>query len=237
MWKRRSAAIILAVVLSLAFFFQAAGQSQHLRNGLQALVYHAMQIERYFPELDPLGAAADELERAVLSGEGDEALLLLGLVYQNLAAEREAAGAYELYLSRNPEEAWVYALIGDAYLQAGDYSLAEEAYAMAAESGSLARAYYGLGSVFLDRQDYQAAKEAFEKALEEAPDFTAARVGLGVSLYYLAQYEEAVEVLELSQLLDPRSLEVHQFLALTYEALGRAEQAQHARERIEQLTP
>ncbi len=94
-----------------------------------------------------------------------------------------------------------------------------------------------MGSIFLDAQDYTAAREAFELALEEAPDFLGARVGLGISLYHLEEYEEAVEVLELTQLLDPRSVEIHHYLALTYDALGRTEQAEHTRERITQLTP
>ena len=39
-----------------------------------------------------------------------------------------------------------------------------------------------------------------------------------------------MEVLELTQLLDPRSAEIHHYLALTYDALGRTEQAEHTRE-------
>ena len=59
----------------------------------------------------------------------------------------------------------------------------------------------------------------------------------GISLYHLGEFEEAVEVLEFSQLMDPRSVEIHRYLALTYDALGRTEQAQHARERIAELAP
>ncbi|HHT74341.1 MAG TPA: tetratricopeptide repeat protein [Firmicutes bacterium] len=237
MWKRRCTLIALVLLISLSVFFKAAGQSQYIQNGMQALVYHAMQIERFFPELDPVGAAIGEFEKAIQAGDGDEAHLLLGLVYQNMGLDQQAAAEFQRFLRRNPEDGWAWALVGDSYLRLGEYSLAQQAYAKSKEYGSFARSHFGLGSIFLDAQDYTAAREAFELALEEAPDFLGARVGLGISLYHLEEYEEAVEVLELTQLLDPRSVEIHHYLALTYDALGRTEQAEHTRERITQLTP
>lgn len=237
MWKKRGLAIVVVWLISLTVFVSAAGQSQFIQNGLQALVYNAMQIQVFFPELDPVGAAIGEFQKAVQAEEGDEAFLLLGLVYQTMGFDHQAALEYQRFLKRNPEEGWAYALLGDAYLRLGEYALAEDAYTKSIEYGSYARSYYGLGSIFLDNQDYAAAREAFDQALGEAPEFLAARVGLGISLYHLAEYEEAVKVLELSQLIDPRSVEIHQYLALTYDALGRTEQAQHTRERITQLTP
>ncbi|NLM39435.1 MAG: tetratricopeptide repeat protein [Firmicutes bacterium] len=237
MQKTRLTAVILVLVISLGMIAHAAGPTRFLQNSLHALVYHAMQIERLFPELDPVGAAIGELGKAIQEEEAEEAYLLLGLIYQNLGLHERAADQYGRFLERNPQEGWVWALLGDAFLALGKYEEAEEAYLASNEHGSYARTFYGLGSVFLDTQDYTAAKEAFEKALEEAPEFVGARVGLGISLYHLGEFEEAVEVLEFSQLMDPRSVEIHRYLALTYDALGRTEQAQHARERIAELAP
>lgn len=237
MQKTRLTAVILVLVISLSLIAHAAGQTQFVQNSLHALVYHAMQIERLFPELDPVGAAIGELSKAIQEEEAEEAYLLLGLIYQNLGLHEHAVRQYSRFLERNPQEGWVWALLGDAYLALGEYGEAEYAYRASNDHGSYARSFYGLGNVFLDTRDYGAAKEAFEKALEEVPEFIGARVGLGISLYHLGDFEEAVEVLEFSQLMDPRSVEIHNYLALTYEALGRTEQAQHARERIAELTP
>ncbi|NLM53822.1 MAG: tetratricopeptide repeat protein [Firmicutes bacterium] len=237
MHNRRFLAVFIILLGALGVFVTAAAQGPFLQGGLQALVYHALQLDRLQQDLNPLGVAISQFENAIRTGEGDEALLLLGLVYQNLDRDVEAAAHYESFLRRNPEEGWAYGLLGDAYLRLGYHDLAEEAYTKAVEFGELARAYYGLGNIFLDSQDYSAARDAFDKALADAPEFVGARVGMGISLYHLEEYEEAAEVLEFSQLLDPRSVEIHQYLALTYDALGRTEQAQHTRERIEQLTP
>lgn len=237
MKKTRITVLLLLLLAGMAVFVQAAGESQFIANSLQALVYNAMQIQKFFPELDPVGAAIGELDQAVLEGQTKEAFLLLGLVYQSIGENEQAAIQYARFLQHNPDEGWAYALLGDAYFSLGEVEFAEVAYRASTDYGTYARSHYGLGNVHLTNQDYDSARAAFEEALEEAPEFLDARLGLGKSLYFLGSYDEALEVLELSQLIDPRSIEIHSYLALTYDALGRTEQAQHARERIAELTP
>ncbi len=240
MKRRTILALVMLAVVSGVVLAQTGTSVDYLQNGFQALFYHAVRVEESFPRINPLGLAIEELTKAArVHTQAGEANLLLGLIYSHLQRPGTALGYYLEFSQLHPEEAWVHALIGDLYLEMGRLSEAEKSYRKALEAApdgeTWARAYFGVGSVALERQQYQEAKEAFELALQDAQDFFAARLGLGKSLYYLGEYEAAVEVLELAQLQAPRSLSMLEYLGLSYEAVGRAEQAAHAFSRLDEL--
>ncbi len=237
-WKKP--AIILVVLLVGAFWVQAQGFSLFLDNGFQALFYHSMQIERNFPGVNPLGIALEEFDKAVKEGDpSGEGLLMMGMVYQHLNRPGTALGYYLEFARTQPDEVWVYPLIGELYYGMGRIQEATTYYAMAVpgdeEDESFARAYLGLGQIAFEQGDYLGAKDAFEQALETSGDFLDARLALGKTLYYLEDYDQAIETLERAQLQAPRSPSVLYYLGLSYEAVGRSEQAQHSFQRMDEV--
>lgn len=237
-WKKL--VIIVVVLLVGAFWVQARGSSQFLNNGFQALFYHSMRIEGNFPSVNPLGIALQEFEKAVKEGEPTgEALLMMAMIYQHLNRPGTALGYYLQFAETQPEEVWVYPLIGDLYHEMGRTQEANECYTRAVGDGegeqSFARAYFGIGTVAFEQGHYQEAKEAFEQALSNSGDFLDARLNLGKTLYYLEDYDQAIETLERAQLQAPRSPLVLYYLGLSYEAVGRLEQAQHSFQRMEEV--
>lgn len=240
MRKRTVLTLIVLAVVSGAVLAQTSAPVDYLQNGFQALFYHAVRIEESFPRINPLGLAIEELVKAArVQSQAGEANLLLGLIYSHLQRPGTALGYYLEFAQLHPEAVWVQALIGDLYLEMGRLTEAERSYRLALEGSlegeSWARAHFGLGTVALERSQYAEAKESFSRALEEAQDFFAARLGLGQALYHLGEYEEAIEVLELAQLQAPRSLTMLEYLGLSYEAAGRGEQAAHTFARLEEL--
>ena len=113
MWKRRCTLIALVLLISLSVFFKAAGQSQYIQNGMQALVYHAMQIERFFPELDPVGHAIGEFERRFRLGTATKPTFSWDWCIKYGLGPTGAA-EFQRFLRRNPEDGWAWALVGDS---------------------------------------------------------------------------------------------------------------------------
>lgn len=240
MKKLKNLAIIALILILGAFLVQAKGSSDFLANGFQALYYHSMRIEESFPGVNALGMALEEFDKAAKAGDSrGEAALMMGLIYQQLERPGTALGYYLEFAQKQPEEIWIYPLIGDLYYEMGRFEEAKTHYERALmgleEETSFAKAYFGLGNTAFEKGDYATAKDAFEKALSDSGDYLDARIGLGKSLYYLAEYEEAVDILQYAQLQAPRQPLIHYYLGLSYEALGQLEQAEHSFKRMEEL--
>lgn len=240
MKKWNKLVLIVVVFLVGAFWVQAQGSTQFINNGFQALFYHGMQIERNFPGINPIGMAIAEFDKAIKDGDPTgEARLMMGMIYQYLNRPGTALGYYLEFAQAQPEETWIYPLIGELYQEMGRNQEAQDYYAKAqpSEEGQegFARAYYGLGNIALEKGNYEGAKEAFTQALDTSGDFLDARLALGKTLYYLAEYEQAIEILERAQLQAPRSPTILYYLGLSYEAVGRSEQAQHSFQRMDEV--
>lgn len=240
MRKHRAWALILFMIIFGAAFVQANPQSEYLDSGFQSLLYHAIRLEESFPSVNPVGMAITEFEKAaretLTSGEAN---LMLGLIYQYLDRPGTALGYYLEFAQQHPEAVWIYSFVGDMYAEMGRLEDAKRSYertvAGAGEGEIFAQAYVGLGNAALEQGDYTQAKEAFEKALTDAGDYFDARLGLGKALFFLEEYEEAIAALERAQVQAPRSTSMLHYLALSYEAQGLHNQAQHALARYEEL--
>ena len=232
--------IILLIVIISASFVSAGGISPFLNNGFQALFYHAVRIEDTFKGLNPMGLAREAFENALRSGdESGEANIMLGMIYQYLDRPGTALGYYLDFAAEHPDEVWVYSLIGDMYTDMGLYDDAKRNYSIAVEKAEedqvFSQAHLGLGNIAFMQGEYLQAKEAFEHALTDSGDLLDAWLSLGKSLYYLEEYDEAIETLEKAQQLAPHYSPVFYYLGLSYDAAGYEERAKHAFERVEKL--
>ncbi|HBG00885.1 MAG TPA: hypothetical protein DDW87_04850 [Firmicutes bacterium] len=240
MRKYKRWALILSIVILGAALVQANPQSEFLDNGFQALLYHAIRLEETFPSVNPVGMAITEFEKAEREGiHSGEASLMMGLIYQYLDRPGTALGYYLKFAEQHPEEIWVHSFVGDMYAEMGRLDDAKSSYELAIAGASeeeiFAQAYVGLGNAALENGDYAQAKEAFEKALTNAGDYVDSRLGLGKAHFFLEEYAEAIEALEVAQVQAPRSATVSYYLALSYAAEGLDEQAEHAFARYDEL--
>ncbi len=236
-WSRIS--IVLVAVMLVALWAHAAGVSRALHNGYEALFYHSIRMDETFPSINPLGISIAEFERAATEDGAAEANLMLGLLYQYLDRPGTALGYLLQFAGAHPEQIWVNSLIGDMYAAMGRGDDARIYYERAladTESGDgFAQAYLGLGHLAYERGEYEAAREAYSRAVEKSSDYVDARLALGKALYQMGELEEAIEVLEIAQLQAPRYAPVYQYLALSYEAAGLMDKAEHAQQRVKEL--
>lgn len=237
-WNKIAAALI--ILMLTAVWAQADGVSEFLHNGYEALFYHSLRLEESFPTVNPIGLAIAEFERAAKEeAVAGEANLMLGLIYQYLDRPGTALGYLLHFAAAYPGELWINSLIGDLYAEMGRTDDARVFYQKALADSEpeqvFAQAYLGLGHIAYEREAYEEAKEAYCLALEDSGDYFDARFALGKTLFQLGEYEEAIATLEQAQLQAPRYAPLHYFLALSYEAAGLLEKAEHAFQRVREL--
>lgn len=237
-WKKIAAVVI--ILMLGAVLVQADSVAGMLYNGYEALFYHSVRVEESFPNVNPIGLAISEFGRAAKEEKSAaEANLMLGLIYQYLDRPGTALGYLLEFASEHPEEIWVNSLIGDMYAEMGRTGEAaahyEKAISPNEDGQAFAQAYLGLGHIAYEREEFIEAEESYRRALEESGDCFEARFALGKALYQLGEYEEAIATLEQAQLQAPRYAPLHYYLAISYEAAGLAEKAEHARQRMQEL--
>ncbi|MFA7485764.1 MAG: tetratricopeptide repeat protein, partial [Phycisphaerae bacterium] len=76
--------------------------------------------------------------------------------------------------------------------------------------------YYRLGLLLLSMGNYEDSSKAFHTALNINPTFDRARSKLAVCLFELGQKDKALDLLESSQILDAKTLELHYQTAMLY---------------------
>ena len=86
--------------------------------------------------------------------------------------------------------------------------------------------YYLKGKLFLKWQMYKKAKINFEKSNSLSQDSALPYNGLGIALLHLKQYPEANTAFAIANELWPNSFEILNNLALSFEVLGKNQQAQ-----------
>lgn len=133
-----------------------------------------------------------------------------------------------------PEDNIIIKLIqeGDELLQNGDRDAAEQKYheALALNPAS-AEALYSIGAVYTHRQDFRTALEWAERAVAADPGFKPAHAIVGIGLFGLDKYEEALEALALA---DESDLMARAQMGLCCEKLERWEEAEeHCRAVLE----
>jgi len=151
------------------------------------------------------------------------------------AAVRE----YREVLALEPRRAGIHFRIGRALLSRAQQGAPEAAAASTDEATkefedelrldpTNANASYELGEIHRKAGDLDRAREMFERAVERAPDFAEARIGLARVLIARQEPEPAVAHLQKAITVDPRSEVAYYQLSVAYGRLGRAAEQQQA---------
>lgn len=96
-----------------------------------------------------------------------------------------------------------------------------------------ARVAWVWGVVLQERGEYEKAAQAYQRVLQQFPEDRAALRNLGRTYYLDQQYEAALESYAGVLAIDPEDRIAHYHRMLSYQALGRASEAQTARESYE----
>ena len=108
-------------------------------------------------------------------------------------------------------------LLGDVEEAAGNIDEAENQYETAARQDPSEKNLFDLGTDLLHHHAYAAALTVFQYAVAKFPRAARLQVGLGVALYSLGQYADAIETLCVAVDLDPADTKALDFLGGMYD--------------------
>jgi tetratricopeptide (TPR) repeat protein len=127
--------------------------------------------------------------------------------------EEENNDMIETYNPVDVQRAEKYKLSGNNYNEAGKFDKAVECYTQALQlcpSGSNSHIYYSNRSAaYLGLERYEDCLDDCERALALKPDYVKAYTRMGWALFYLKEYEYAMDSFEMSMKLDPTNVHAH----------------------------
>lgn len=136
-----------------------------------------------------------------------------------------AVAALQRVIDTGRETARDYALLGHAYLDAGNQKAARKAFRKAVKQGARAAGYNGLGLAYMaSKQGYRQAESYFKRALRADPDMAEAQYHLAC-VYLETRKRRAREAFESVIEIDDRYPDAHFQVGLLLEDGGKRHEA------------
>jgi tetratricopeptide (TPR) repeat protein len=152
----------------------------------------------------------------------------IGLLLQGDLKGAEAAFLKVTTIDPTYADGWVN--VGRARLQEGNLAGAEEVLRRAlAIDADLAKTHFFLGTVLKNGGRYDESLQHLREAASRYPRDRVVRNQIGRVLFLMRRFEEAVPELKRVLEIDPEDLQAHYNLMLSYQGLGRHEDAQRER--------
>ena len=125
----------------------------------------------------------------------------------------------QLAVTKNPDFALAWSLMGNLYLRLDKYPQGVQAYQKATDINPWSfEDFRGLGRAYNLMDDYTASAKAYAKACQLDPQSTEVWCGAAGSYYKLGDYESALKYGQSAQELDPSDSEVAKLLGDIYTA-------------------
>lgn len=217
---------LLGICLHLGGMAAAARGSQDPCTGAATALRHAMEA------LDEgRWAEADGLLRPLQASHGECGAVALGLARLR-AARGDLAGAEPLFERATrvtPDDAVAHALFAQYWLSRGQRARADyESSRALSLDPDCPEALVVAGQILGLKGQAAAAFQALQKAAQSGTGNAEAQYQLGVALFRRNLHADAVRQLEKTVALRPTDARALDYLALGYEALGEAGQAEEA---------
>lgn len=186
-------------------------------------------------------ARAVEEAKPLSSKEVAEAILKLGVVYEEIGDLPAAIGQYKAALAVQPRDREIMLRLGSAYRKAKLFKEARESFeAIIAEDPRNADAHMNLGNVYLDQGEIDKAVALYEKFTAYSNDKeTAAKnfLNAGFRYYDGKEYAKALAAYNRALALTPENPLAYTDIGWTKLALGQKDEAVQAFERALKLNP
>jgi tetratricopeptide (TPR) repeat protein len=121
-------------------------------------------------------------------------------------------------LLKRKDTAELHNLLGELEEKDGQFVAAENEYETAAHEDPSESNLFDWGSELLMHRTLQPAVDVFQKATERYPDSPRLMIGLGMALYTMGKYDEAVKVLLKGADLSPSDQRCYLFLSKAYDS-------------------
>jgi len=155
---------------------------------------------------------------------------VLGWAYLRKGEREKALAAFNKYVAALPNQAYPLNCLGDFYLLVGNYDLAIITLQRALEiKPDFPLTYVSLGDTYLSKGMYNQALRSYERYLALSPsEAKKAEAHFNLSkLYYLkGDYAKAIQECQQALELNPKMMEAHWILGLTFVKRGMFDQAE-----------
>lgn len=161
-----------------------------------------------------------------IKGDFVQAFCNLGSAYARVKQFDSAIAALNQALAFNPGYAEAYMQIGLAYYFSNKFVEAEPFFKKALELNPAdINAANNLGASYLNSGKYQQAADIFKQLIAANPGYVNGYSNLGHCYFELKQYEAAIDIINKSLTIDPNNVKDIPYIALSYKALGRMDEA------------
>lgn len=136
----------------------------------------------------------------------------------------------------DPDNSDSYTQIGVAYYKLKQFDSASVNFVRALNlNPSSSTALNNLGSVYFESGQYEKALETYQKVLALFPNFVDSHVNMGSALGMLKRYPEAAVSFQNALALDPENKKALNFLAITYDLMGKKAEAAQIKQKLGQI--
>ncbi len=150
----------------------------------------------------------------------------LGTCYARIKQFDSAIMSLNQCLAISPGYSEAYMQIGLAYYFSNKFAEAEPYFKKALELNPAdMNAANNLGAVYLNSGKYQQAVDIFKQLVAANPNYVNGYSNLGHCYYEMKQYQAAIDVIMKSLSLDPNNVKDIPYIALSYKALGKMDEA------------
>jgi tetratricopeptide (TPR) repeat protein len=218
-----------------------AGKAYFMGNNYDSAEYHFKRALELTPDqaiaANNLGTiylrtnrireAANMYARAVKTkGDFSQAYFNLGSAYLQLKMWDSALYAFSGDLQFNPNDAAAYMQMGLVYYMQNQWDKALPYFNKSVEMDpNNVDGWNNMGAAYLNSGKVAEALEMFKKTVAINPNYTRGYSNMGHCYYQLKQYPQTIEVLTKVIQMDPNSVNDIPYIALSYKALGRMQEA------------
>jgi tetratricopeptide (TPR) repeat protein len=183
--------------------------------------------------------AIDYLERGTGSKESPfDSLLELGRLYLDVDRPKAAVRVATRAISREPDLAEGYALLGQASILSGS---AEEGFLAMTRAIQISPEdpglHFRMGNIWVSQGQFESGCASYRKTIELNPRHPDALRAFGTSLVVLEQYREGIKMLEKARKFAPDNPEICNSLGVAYTAVGLYDDANEVLEYALEFVP
>lgn len=202
-----------------------------------------LMFQKAFPEKDTLkkrlilNEVITELEIAANIDSIDPGIYLnLSTAYYQQKNYVKAIDRAYLAAKYNPNDGKPYSTMGNSYYKLGNVDKAIEYFQLSIDRKfGEQEAYNTMGACYFSKKEYSKAAEAFVKSIAFNPNDITALNNLGSVYGLTGEYQKSAEVFRKSYALDSNNVQTCYYLALTYQGLKDANNANYFQKRYETL--
>lgn len=185
-----------------------------------------LDLAQLYSETGKIDSAMTILKPLVQQDPGSDAASLMGEQLFQMGAIDSAYSVLKPLYDEDSTNVRVLYYLGGAALSNQNFESAKKYYSQLLEADdSILGGYYGLGVAYRGEQNYGESVDVLKKGLEKFQDEPELHKQLGITYYFMQQFDSARTSLQKSLAFDSSQVSPKHYLAFVYDQLGKQDSA------------